>query len=148
MSGEVITVLGTIKTLEANGAAISNLTVAAADDASYDRMGTDGNGFPDGRFVLTCSFTVAPAENGLLSLYARELLVDGAIDADAPEATRPGVVLGSFRVNDRTGLQVLAIEVQNLPLKASYYLHNNGTGQAVSAGWTLTVRPMSYKAAA
>jgi len=147
MSGEVITVLGTIKTLEANGAAISNLAIGAADDASYDRMGADGNGFPDGRFVLTCAFAVAPLENGVLALYARELGIDGATDADVPEATRPGRVIGSFLVNDRTGSQSISLEAYNLPPKASYYLHNVNTGQAVSAGWTLKVQPLTLKVA-
>lgn len=147
MSGEVITVLGTIKTLEANGAAIATLAMGVADDASYDRMSADGNGFPDGRFVLTCSFPAAPAENGTLSLYARELGVDGAADADAPEVTRPGRIIGSFQVNDRIGAQSLVLEAIGLPLKASYYLHNVNTGQSVAAGWTLKVQPMSYKAA-
>jgi len=147
MSGEVITVFGTIKTLETNGAAIANLAVGVADDATYDRMGVDGNGFPDGRFVLTCSFASAPAENGVLGLYARELGVDGAADADAPEATRPGKVIGSFLVNDRTGSQSIVLEAYNLPPKASYYLHNVNTGQSVSAGWTLKVQPLTCKVA-
>lgn len=149
MSGETIDVWGIVKTLEAAGTAIPNGSVVQADDATYDRMGADGNGFPDAQFILTCTFTVAPNANSVISLYARERAVDGALDTDAPTASYPGRVIGSFAVNANSpsSSRTMAFMAYDLPAKADYYIHNNGTGQSISAGWTLKVKPRSYKAA-
>ena len=91
MSGERIVVLGTPKTLEANGALIANNALVQADDASYDIVadGPSGAAFPDAEFVLTCTFGTAPTEGTSIALYARPLDIDGTSDAEPPEATRP-----------------------------------------------------------
>lgn len=148
MSGENIVVWGTTpKVLEANGAAITNGAVIQADDATYN-LSTDGGGYPDALFVLTGTFATAPVENSSLSLYARELDIDGTLDTDVPEATRPGRFVGSFTVNNVTTLQALILVAYDVPRLADYYIHNNGTGQSLAAGWTLKVTPRSNKAAA
>lgn len=146
MSGEAVVVWGTPKTLEANGSSIPNGSVVQADDATYDQA-VDGLNFPEARFVLNCTFGVAPVENAALSLYARELDVDSTLDADVPEATRPGRFIGSFMVNNVTTLQTLVLMSQDVPAKADYYIHNNGSGQSVAAGWTLKVTPRTIKVA-
>lgn len=146
MSGELIDVIGTLKVLEASGFSLANGAVAQADDATYDKL-VDGGGFPHGRFVLSCSFSTTPAENGAISLYARELDVDGAADTQVPEATRPGYFVGSFMVDNTTLRQQIVLTAYDLPLKADFYLHNNGTGQSLDSGWKLTVLPLSRKAA-
>jgi len=147
MSGETVEVWGTLKSIESNGASISNGSLIQVSGA-YDKAGADGNGFPDAQFVLTASFAVAPVENGLVSLYAREYPQDGSgLRIDAPEATRPGRFIGSFVVNDRAGSQIMVLMGIDLPPKADYYLHNVNTGQAISAGWKLTATPRSYKSA-
>lgn len=140
MANEAILFLGTQKTLEANGAAIANNALAQADDASYSVV-DDGSSYPDARFVLTGTFATAPTENTTLALYARPLDIDGAADADAPETTRPTVFIGTFAVNNVTTAQSLMLIAQDVPWKADYYIHNNGTGQTLSAGWTLKVTP-------
>ena len=153
MSGERIVVLGTPKTLEANGALIANNALVQADDASYDIVadGPSGAAFPDAEFVLTCTFGTAPTEGTSIALYARPLDIDGTSDAEPPEATRPTVFIGTFTVNNVTTSQAIVmngIVAERVPRKADYYLHNNGTGQSISAGWKLTVTPRSDKAAA
>ena len=140
MSNEAILKFGTEKTLEANGAAIANNALAQADDASYAVV-TDGSSYPDARFVLTGNFATAPTENTTLALYARPLNIDGTADADAPETTRPTVFLGTFVVNNVTTAQSLMLMAQDVPWEADDYIHNNGTGQTLSAGWTLKVTP-------
>jgi len=147
MAGEAILKKGTEKTLEANGAAIANNALAQADDADYGVV-ADGANYPDARFVLTGSFTTAPTENTTLALYARPLNIDGTTDADAPESSRPTLLIGVFVVNNVTTLQAMALFAQDIPWEASYYVHNNGTGQTLSAGWTLKVTPSTIGPAA
>lgn len=140
MSNEGIVFKGTEKTLEANGASIANNALAQADDASYGIV-ADGASYPDARFVLTGTFSVAPTENTTLALYARPLNIDGTADADAPETTRPTQYIGVFVVNNVTSAQSLVLDAQNVPWEADYYIHNNGTGQTLGAGWKLLVTP-------
>lgn len=142
MANEAIIAKGTTKTLEASGASIANNALAQADDASYDIF-VDSPGYRDAKFVLRCAFATAPTEGAALALYARPLDIDGTDDAEAPETTRPTVFVGFFVVNNVTTTQVMELLTQDVPWNASYYLHNNGTGQAVSAGWTLKVTPFA-----
>ena len=149
MSGENIVVWGTTKTLEANGASISNNALAQADDASYDIV-NDGSSYPDAEFVLTGAFGTGPTEGTTLALYARPLDVDGTADTEAPETTRATVFIGTFTVNNVTSTQNIVLNglfAVGVPKKADYYIHNNGTGQSLSAGWTLKVTPRTNKAA-
>ena len=147
MSGETIIKLGTPKTLEANGASIANNTLAQADDANYS-ISADGAYFPDAKFVVAVTFGTAPAEGTTLALYARPLDIDGTNDAEVPETTRPTVFIGTFAVNNVTTAQYIELLAQDVPWGAAYYIHNNGTGQTVSAGWTLKVTPCTVAPAA
>lgn len=147
MSNEAIVKLGTQKTLEASGASIANNTLAQADDASYS-IATDGAYYPDARFVLTGAFATAPTENTTLALYARPLNIDGTADTDAPEITRPVQYIGVFVVNNVTTSQSLVCDAQDVPWEADYYIHNNGSGQTLSAGWKLLVTPRTIGPAA
>ena len=147
MSGETILKLGTPKTLEANGASIANNTLAQADDATYS-VSADGAYYPDAKFVIAATFATAPTEGTTLALYARPLDIDGTNDAEVPETTRPTVFIGTFTVNDVTSAQFAELIAQDVPWNASYYLHNNGTGQTLSAGWALKVTPCTVAPAA
>jgi hypothetical protein len=142
MTGEAKWFTGTQKTLEANGASIANNALAQADDASYDVV-ADGGGYLHGEFVLSGAFSVAPTEGTVLALYARPLDVDGTADTEVPETTRPTVWIGNFIVNNVTTSQVMWLRSRDLPRKADYYVHNYGTGQTLSAGWTLKVTPLT-----
>ena len=144
MSGEVIVARGTTKTLESNGGSISNNAIVAANAADYDTS-ADGGGFPDAEFVLSVTYSVAPTEGTVLAIYARPLDVDGTNDAEIPEAARPTVFIGTYAVNNVTTTQYSPrILARDVPPKATYYVHNNATGQTVSAGWTLKVTPRTY----
>jgi hypothetical protein len=147
MANETTVVEGTPKTLEANGASISNNNVGHADDATYS-VAADGGGYPDAVFVLGVTFGTAPTENTTIVLLARPLNVLGTADCEAPEngaTTYKGRFIGSFVLNNVTTLQYPApILAQDVPAEAEYYLWNNATGQTISAGWTLTVTPRTY----
>lgn len=129
-------------TLEANGGSITNNSVVQADDANYSVF-TDGGARPGGRFVASFTFATAPTEGTVLALYARPLDISSTNDAEVPEATR-AVYVGNFVVNNVTTTQYAELYNDQLPWNAAYYLHNVGTGQTVSAGWTLTVEPYTY----
>lgn len=147
MSNETTIAKGSPSVLESNGASISNNAIGQADDLTYDVV-TNGLNYPDGRFVLGVTFSVAPTEGTTIALYARPIDVDGTADAEVPETTRPTAYIGSFVVNNVNTLQYMELYAQNLPWKADYYLHNNGTGQTISAGWTLKITPYTLKPAA
>ena len=147
MSGETIIKLGTPKTLEANGASIANNTLAQANDANYS-VASDGAYYPDAKFVLAATFGTAPTEGTTLALYARPLDIDGTNAGEVPETTRPTVFIGTFTVNNVTTAQYIELLAQDVPWNAAYYIHNNGTGQTVSAGWTLKVTPYTVAPAA
>lgn len=144
MTNEVKYYFGTTKTLEANGGSIASGAVAQANDATYSPS-ADGGNYPDADFVAAVTFGTAPTEGTALSLYARPLNVDGTGDAEAPEATRPTIFVGNFNgVNNVTTLQYLVCSAYDVPAyECEYWLHNNNTGQTISAGWTLKVTPKS-----
>lgn len=141
-TGDPKVATGTVKTLEANGGSITNGAVVQADDANYD-LAADAAGWPDAEFVLTGTFGTAPTEGRCVNLYARPLDIDGTADAEAPEAARPTVFIGSFIVNNVTASQTMPLQgliARDLPRLASYYLHNDA-GQTLSAGWVLKAVP-------
>lgn len=140
MAGELIVKLGTPKTLEANGASISVNAVVQANDATYG-VAADGAYYPDAEFILGCTFGTSPTEGPPISLLARPINVDGTADTEAPEASRPTRFIGNFFPNNVTTLQYMTLLGRDLPMEAEYYLLNAGTGQTVSAGWTLKVTP-------
>jgi hypothetical protein len=146
MAGEAIVVPGTPKTLEASGASTANNVVTQANDATYNIV-ADGASFPDAKFVFSGAFATAPTKNSVIGLYARPLNIDGTADTEVPEATRPTVWIGSFIMNNVTTAQYCELIARDVPWEAEYYIHNNNTGQTLSAGWTLKVTPFSYKAA-
>ena len=150
MSNEAIVFKGNEKVLESSGAAIANNTLAQAGTTGAGSYGivADGLGYPDARFVLVGTFSVAPTENSTLALYARPLNVDGTADADAPETTRPTQFIGTFVVNNVTTNQPLILDAERVPWEADYYVHNNGAGQTLAAGWKLLVTPCTMGPAA
>jgi hypothetical protein len=144
MSGETVIVYGTTVTAEANGASIANNAIGTADDATYDPIATAG-GYPFADIVLGLTFGTAPTEGTQVAVYAQLLDVDGTADNDVPETTRPGRLLGVVIVNNVTTLQTLVIEEVRMPSKCQLYLHNIGTGQSISSGWTAKIKPLTYK---
>ena len=147
MANEAVVKLGTPKTLEANGASIANTAIGQADDATYGIV-ADGASYPDAEFVLAVAFGTNPTVNTTIDLYAQELDIDGTNDTIAPTTTYKQRYIGSFVVAAQTATQYLKVRAYDVPLVASYYLHNNATGQTMSAGWTLKVTPRTIGPAA
>ena len=149
MAGEAIVVYGASKTLEASGASIANNNVDQANDANYTPS-ADGADYPDAEFVLSVAFATAPTENSTIMLLARPINIDGTADAEVPEngaATFKGVPIGTFVLNNVTTTQYIRLVAYDVPASAEYFIWNNATGQTISAGWTLKVRPRTIKPA-
>src|SRR5687768_5658683 len=126
MANEAIYAWGTQKTLEANGASISNGAIAQANDASYAVV-ADGASYPDAEFALKIQFsTVTSIENKVIGLYARPLNIDGTNDAPAPTTTYMERYIGSFTLQAGTAStdQYLTLTAENLPKEGDYYLIN------------------------
>lgn len=153
MSGETIAVFGTAVTLEASGASIANGAIGKADDQTYDitaASGTGGTSYPDADPVVVCAFSVAPTEGGKIGLYAGVQDIDGTSDAEDPEASRPGIFIGTFTVNNVTTTQHIPMDgvtAFDLPKIAYYWLKNIDTGQTISSGWKLIFVPRTTKPA-
>lgn len=139
-TGDAIVKYGTQKTLEAGGASAANNTMVQADDATYV-IASDGNNAPDAEFALAVAFSVAPTQNTTIDLYVAEQNIDGTNNGQAPTITYKQKYVGSFVVNNVTTTQYLRLLAYDVPPGGAYYLHNNGTGQTMSAGWTLKVTP-------
>ncbi len=147
MAGENIVVYGTSKTLEANGGSCATGSIAAADDSSYNRS-TDGSNYPDAEVVLSLAYATATGIEGkIVNILYAEQNVSGTNDEQAPETNYKPKVLCSFAVNDVTATQYFRKVVRNVPAEFLAWLHNDGTGQTISAGWTLSIIPRSNKAA-
>jgi hypothetical protein len=141
MTGQIL-FFGTPKVLEANGVSIVNNSLSQANDANYG-VSADGANYPHAKFVFSGAFAVAPAENTTLGLYARPLNIKGINDAEVPEATRSTVRVGYFVLNNVTTTQYIELLARDIPWEAEYYIHNNGSGQTLSAGWTLDAVPFT-----
>lgn len=136
--------------LEGAGGSVANNALGMANDVIYDLL-VDGGGYPDGEFCLVCAFATAPTEGAVIALYAAPQDVGGPFgseDTETPETTRPTYPVGVFVVNNVTSQQVITLRAFDLPFKAQYYIHNNGTGQTISAGWYLSVSPFTKGPAA
>jgi len=143
-AGDPIVAVGTIKTLEASGAAVTNGSVVQADDANYS-LADDAASWPDAEFLLSAAWTTAPTEGRVVNLYARPLDIDGSADAEAPESSRPTLFVGCFVANNVGGsatqhMPLQGLIARDLPRLASYFLHND-SGQSVNSGWVLKVIP-------
>jgi hypothetical protein len=142
MTGQIL-FFGTSKVLEANGASITNNSIAQANDSNYGIV-ADGANYPNAKFVFSGAFATATGiENKTIGLYARPLNIKGVNDSEVPEAIRPTVRIGFFVLNDVTTTQYIELMAYDVPWEAEYYIHNNGIGQTLSAGWTLDVVPFS-----
>lgn len=120
-----------------------------ADGAfSTEVVAISSNTYPFARAVLSCSFGVAPAEGTTVSLYRRDLNIDGTNDAESPDAGPNQTYLGSFTLEDTTAQQYIAR--QGVPLAfgdQEFYILNNG-GQTMDADYTVKITPMTYVPAA
>jgi hypothetical protein len=93
-----------------------------------------------GDFELDCTFGAAPV-TGAVSLMAVDYSLDGATAGAAPSAALMPRFVGSFNPMPATGNTAtsMMLRLSGVPLtgKTAYSIYNNGTGQAILAGYTL-----------
>lgn len=140
MANEAKIFEGTVKALETSGAALANNTVAAVTTI-YDRT-VDGGDYMDGRFVFSGAFATAPTENTTIDIYGAAQDIKSTNDEQAVETTYKPRYMASIVLNNVTTTQYVESKlVRRVPKKFLAYMHNNGTGQTLSAGWTLDFKP-------
>lgn len=143
-----VRVAGTQKTLEANGASISNGNVGVADDANYS-VASDGAGYAHVELALAFTCSTAPTEHASIDVWLRPLDFDGTNDAEIPEngsGFKGNWYAGSILCNNVTTAQYGLIRAFDVPPNFTAYILNGG-GQTISSGWTLKATPVAYKAA-
>ena len=140
MTGELKLVYGTQKTVEANGASITNTSFVQADDANM--TSADSLDYPDADFALTCTFGTAPTANKSVNLYVQPLNFDGTSDSPSPSANFKRHFVGAFVPNNVNTSQTLFLRGYDLPKEYACWLENQG-GQTINTGWVLKVTPRS-----
>ena len=152
-ANDAIRTPGTPKTLEANGASISNDGIGVADDANM--TSTDINGYPLAIFEFTTQttgFSVAPTAGAAIHLYERKFMTGGTNQAPVVDSTYKNDYIGTFIVDVADAQQWLRIEgVPINYLGGTYYLEwvDGGAGTAsLDAGWSLVCTPYTYAPAA
>ena len=145
----VVLFWGTPDTLGTTTSAVSN---AAFSDGTNDLVAwTNDDDAPLAIFAL--EFTTATTGNAgsTIDLYARPLNIGdaGTEDAEVPDANFGHMYLGSFPHNNpSTSAQVATFGMVGLPNVVTSQIYNfyiqNNTGQTISAGWELTVTPVTF----
>jgi hypothetical protein len=149
MPGEVIVDVGSWVTLEANGASIANAAYAEADDAANRfRRVEDGGSRPHIEVELAFANSANASGSPFISIFQQVLnLFGGTDDAMAPSATNlRRFVLSEPTATGTTATQRMSFIVFDVPPEFSLWLQN-GTGQAIAAGWTLRARGYTHKVA-
>lgn len=139
MANEAVYKYGTLKTLEASGASTVANAFTQANDAGM--TASDHFDYTLLDFVLSVTFSVAPAAGEVVNLYARLLDIDGTNDAQVPSANYLATYLGSFLVENVTSAQYIALYNVALPGRSFDCYIENKTSQTISAAWTLKVQP-------
>lgn len=130
----------TIIDVVTSGAAIANNSRSAAS-AAVGADATDAHLLAD--FELVCTFATAPTLDTTIDLYLVRS-ADGTNYEDGSDTVRPNpdAFVGSFAVrNVTTSQRIIKRDVPLPPGLWKAILHNNGTGQSISSGWTLKARP-------
>jgi hypothetical protein len=147
MANEAVFKYGTQKVLaNGTGAATSNNQLSTAASITYSQ--SDTLDYPDAIFTLvTAGFGGAPTSGTTVDVYLRPIDIDGSSDQPAPPtgastAAYKGKYATSFVLHASSSSgDVYEAIAYDIPRSAEAYLFNNGTGQTLSANWTLKIRP-------
>jgi len=146
MANEAVFKYGTSKTLaNANGGSTSSGQMSAAAGTLYSQ--TDTLDYPDAVFTLTTAgFGGTPAVASMIDLFIRPMDVDGTTDTPAPGTgastdAYKAQYIGSFVLKASSSADTYRCVGYDIPRAGEAYLFNNGTGQTLSANWTLKMIP-------
>ena len=98
--------------------------------------------------MLTGTFASAPAVGKTISVYRRDLNIDGTKDAPLPVLTNyEHKFVGSFNVLNSASEQVLPLNGIYCPHDAEFYI-KNGSGQTLNSGYTIKATAWAWGPAA
>ncbi len=133
----------------ANSSTTSVLTNGAVDNEAKTAITT-------GAALAKVTFTGQLAATGKVGaavyVYRRDLAVDGVKSETKPSAANRRTRIASIYLPDTLAASTEVVAsangcpLQGITGKASEFYIGNDTGVSLSAGWTLKVTPMSYKA--
>lgn len=148
-TNDLIEKFGTADTITTGTpSAISSATFSVAADVA---VWTNDENAPLANFRLTCQWaTVTSVANKRIVIYARLMNIDGTTDAIAPSTNRKWAPIGSFNVYAASTATNYLFDsgLCELPgmqdsQEYEFYLENL-TGQTISSGWSLVIRPMTH----
>jgi len=126
---------------------ISTTILAIANNAFSAAIGPYDNSadlYPLADVIYEPAYTTAPTADTSIDLYLQDIDIDGANDGPVPDSTYKRNYVGSFYPDSVTGAQYLSIRGIQLPPKAAFVLHNNGTGQPIPVNSALKINPYGY----
>jgi hypothetical protein len=146
--------IGTNSAIEFYGTAdvLGSSTSAVVNDAFSDGVNdllawTNDDDAPMATFALEFTTATTGTANTVVNLYAQLLDIGsaGTEDGQVPDANYQHHYLGSFPHNNPSTAEQAVSLVAALPNTQTsqvyqFYIENK-TGQTISAGWELTVRP-------
>jgi hypothetical protein len=142
-TNDAIDKFGTQDTLGTTSAAVADDAFSIAGDLSTWVNDDDTR---EVFFVLLANFSVAPAANSVINLFARPLNIVGTNDAEVPDANMKQGFLGSFIMNDVTTEQTpwLISRVPNSYTSSNHeFFIENKTTQSLPSGWDLSATPLT-----
>lgn len=129
---------------------IANNTFSVAADISTWPNTDDA---PSIHGVLESQWTTtAPTDDvGTIDLYGRPMNIEGTNDPGTPGLLNKNVYLGHFPIDWSIAADTLWFSYlvpTRIPNSVSqqdweFYLHNNETGQIITANWNLWIRPLT-----
>ena len=141
-TGTAVDFFGTQDTLGTSSAAVLTTAYSVASDLS---TWTNDDDAKSASITLLANFTVAPAANTSINLYARLLAVQSTNDNTIPAATYQHTYLGSFTLDTTsTAAQYTTIDISlpnGLTSQTYEFYVENGTDQSLPAGWDLYITP-------
>jgi len=140
---------GTPDSLGNTTSAVTNTSFS--DGANDLDAWTNADDAPLAIFALEFTTATTGDANTTIDLYARPLNIGnaGTEDSEVPDSNFGHIYLGSFPHNNpSTSAQTATFGAVGLPNVITsqiyeFYIQNN-TGQTISAGWELTVTPVTY----
>lgn len=134
--GSQTTLLSTAATLTNNSAALSS--------AYNNTTGQTGDGYSRGNFTLNATWASAPTAGTALScwlLKSNDLAGGTYEDGDGTPTTPARAADFVIPVRAVTTAQVVQILADLVPGLFKLLAKNDGTGQTISSGWTITLTP-------
>ena len=112
---------------------------------------TNDDDAPLANFILESQWTTTPPTDnvGSIDLYARVMNIRGTDEPGVPSALNKNIYLGHFPIDWAVAADTLwfsyiyGVRLPNSKTSQPYefYIHNNATGQTITANWNMWITP-------